>query len=68
MACAARSYGVTLDLWPKGTHGKNLGINMSFSFEYIRNRIVKIASDTTGDDVEVLLRAGRLQIAAARRH
>jgi hypothetical protein len=31
--------------------------------EYIRNLIVKIASDTTGDDVEVLLRAGKLQIA-----
>ena len=35
---------------------------MSFSLEYIRNIIVKTASDTTGDDVEDLLRAGRLKI------
>lgn len=36
---------------------------MSFSLEYVRNLIVKTASDTTGDDVEDLLWAGRLEIA-----
>lgn len=35
---------------------------MSFSLEYVRNLIVKTASDTTGDDVEDLLRTGRLEI------
>lgn len=35
---------------------------MFFSLEYVRNLIVKTASDTTGDDVEALLQAGRLEI------
>lgn len=35
---------------------------MSFSLGYVRNVIVKTASDTTGDDVDALLQAGRLEI------
>lgn len=35
---------------------------MSFSLDYVRNSIAKIASDTTGEDVDALLQTGRLEI------
>ena len=38
------------------------GANRSLSSGYVRNLIAKTASDTTGEDVDALLRAGRLTI------
>lgn len=40
----------------------NAGGSMPFSLEYVRHSIAKIASDTTGDDVDALLQTGRLAI------
>lgn len=36
--------------------------NMPFSLEYVRNSIAKIASDTTGGDVDALLQTRWLEI------
>ncbi|NHB90072.1 DUF6137 domain-containing protein [Photorhabdus tasmaniensis] len=37
---------------------------MSISVSYIRQLIIKIACETTGDDVEELIKLGRLEIPA----
>ncbi|OTA21862.1 4-gamma-L-glutamylamino-butanoyl- monooxygenase BtrO [Xenorhabdus beddingii] len=37
---------------------------MSISVGYIRRLIIKIACETTGDDAEVLIERGRLEIPA----